>query len=496
MEAESVRSTLRVALVNDPRSLDPREVLDAEGDLVVRALFDGLVDVMPDGTVGPASADSWSVEEQGLVHRFRLREDRFHDGTRVTAQHHADALAAALDPTRAPFGRDVLLASVVGVEVIDTRELLVRTVRPDPLLLHRLADPALAPLPAVATTDPEGFARQPVGNGPFRMLGPREPGEFIRLEAWREHPRPPRIDELVLQVVTADRDGARRWVDLEEGRLQIAPIPAALRDEARDRFGAPLDGRRGPGLHELPLVQTYGYAFATGTPPTDDVVLRRAISAAVDRDSLARELAETGVEVAASILPPVVGGRPPACAHCRHDVELAQQLVAEWRATLGEGVVEPVLSITYPRGEGHVTIAERVATDIEQVLGLDVRLQARDVGTLVRMVEEGRAPLFRLGLSAPVGGAGAGAGLLEASFASWSPENRVGWVDVATDEALAAWSVGSPAEVVRAIEQRLLEEAVVVPLLWARPDVVVTDDVGGFHMDPTGRWWPELVFLR
>jgi ABC-type oligopeptide transport system substrate-binding subunit len=64
---DAERTTLRVALLHDPRSLDPREVLDAEGELVVRAIFDGLVDVAPDGRIVPASAKEWSVEDDGLT---------------------------------------------------------------------------------------------------------------------------------------------------------------------------------------------------------------------------------------------------------------------------------------------------------------------------------------------------------------------------------------------------------------------------------------------
>ena len=494
--ADPDRATVRVALLTDPHSLDPRDLLDEEGELVVRALFDGLVDVAPDGGVEAAAAESWTVEDAGSTYRFLLRADRFHDGSRVTARHHAEALLAAMDPERRPYGREGLLATVREVEVVGARELIVRLTRPDPLILYRLSDPALVPLPDIATREPEAFARGPVGNGPFRMLGPREPGAFIRLGAWREHPRPPRIDELVLQIVASDVDGSRRWEDLLDGRLQISPITPDRRDAARDRFGSPLDGRRGPGLHELPLVATYAYGFAIDVAPSDDVRLRRAISAAIDRRALAAALASAAVEEATAVLPPVVRGWQPTCAHCQRDVGLARALVEEWRAARPEGTPDPRLTITYPRGEGHVTIAERVAADIEQVLDLDVRLQARDLGALVRLVEEGRAPLFRLGLRAPFGGDAAGVGLLGTSFASDAPENRVGWAEPATDEGLAGWSLGTSAEVVRSVEQRLLDEAVVVPLLWTRPDLVVTPDVRGFHLDPTGRWWPELLHLR
>lgn len=489
------RSTLRVALVTDPRSIDPRYLLDAEGELVARALFDGLVDITPRGGVGPSAAEAWTVEDGGLTYRFRLREDRFHDGSPVTAQHHVDALRSVLDASRPPFGRGDLLATVREAEAVGPRELVVRLERPDPQLLHRLADPALSPLPALAVEDPEAFARQPVGNGPFRMLGPREPGAFIRLAAWTDHPRPPRIQELVLQIVTSDGDGSQRWEGLLDGRLQIAPIPAALRDVARERFGSPALGTRGAGLHEQPLAITYAYGLAVDVAPFDDVRLRRAVAAAIDRRSLARALAGAGVEEATAVLPPTVGGTLPTCEHCRYDVSLARTLVAEWRASRAVGVPEPTLTLTYPRGEGHVTIAERVARDLGTVLELDVRLQARDLGSVVRLITERRAPMFRLGLRPGLGGEAAGVSLLTDAFSNDASSNWVGWSEPETNTTLLGWSPGDPPDAIRTVEQRLLDEAVVVPLLWTRPDLVVVPGVRGFHLDATGRWWPELLDL-
>jgi len=507
-------ATVRAALGRDPASLDPRHVADDEGELVVRALFDGLVDIAPDGSVVPAAA-TWTVEDDGLTFRFALRDDRFHDGSTVTAQHHADALLAVLAPERAPRFREDLLASVRGaattepgtwgtpddvlaaggIEVTGPRELVVRLARPDPLLLFRLTDPVLVPLPSQARTDPERFALQPVGNGPFRMLGPREPGAFIRLGVNPAHPRPPAISELVLQIYPADTDRSQRWADLQSGRLQIAAIPPERRDEARERFGSPRPGRQGPGLHDQPGASLYAYAFVIDVSPYDRPELRRAISAAIDRETIARDLAGAGVEPAVAIIPPGFGGSLPDCAHCRFEPDLARELIATWRASLPAGSVEPRITLTYPRGGGHVTVAERVASDIERTLDLEVQLQARDLGTLVRVVTAGEAPLFRYGLRATFGGRAAALSLLDPALRPGRPENWTGWDDARTTVLLDGWTPGATIDDLRSIEADVLSAAAVVPILWTRPDLVVHPDVRGFRLDPTGRWWPELLRL-
>ncbi len=512
-------AVVRVGLARDPATLDPRRLADDEGALVVQALFDGLVDVGPDGGIVDAAAADWTVEDDGRTYRFLLREDRFHDGTPVRAADHAAALLATLDPQRAPLFRQDLLTTIRGarlvdddgtvrwglpadvlaaggVEVVGPRELVLRLTRPDPLLLYRLADPALSPLPPLATDDPQAFALRPVGNGPFRMAGPREPGAFIRLAAWEAHPRPARIDELVLQVYEDDVDGSARWDDLLAERLRITGVPAQRREEARRRFGTPLDGRRGPGLHTLPSAALYAYGMAVDVPPYDDVRLRRAISAAIDRDAVAELVATAGAVPATGIVPPHLGGDVPDCDHCRHDPDLARALIDDWRADRPGDAAEPPLTLTYPRGAGHVGIAERVADDLEATLGLDVRLQARDFATLVRAVETREAPLFRLGLRAVHGGAAAGVTMLDPALRPGAAENWTGWSEVEVGTLLDGWDPARPDATVRAVERRALDAAALVPILWTPADLVVHPAIGGFHLDPTGRWWPELVYLR
>lgn len=503
-------ATIRVALGNDPLSIDPRHIADDEGEQVVRALFDGLVDLAPDGSIVAAAASSWTVADDGLTYRFLLREDRFHDGTSVTAEDHAASLLGVLDPDRAPLFRQDLLAALLGadaaeveevrssggIEVVGERELVLRLSRPDPLLLHRLTDPVLVPLPASARRTPETFAQQPIGNGPFRMVGPREPGEFIRLAADPTHPSPPFVDGLVLQIYASDRDRMQRWDDLLAGRLQITAIPADRRDEARERFGVPLDGRRGRGLYEEPGASLYAYGFAMDVAPFDDPVLRRAISAAIDREALAALLEDAGVEPATAILAPSLGGTPADCAHCRYDPVLAGQLITDWREGSADDTVQPLITLSYPRGDGHVVIAERIAADLERVLGLEVRLQSLGLGALVRAVSAGDAPLFRYGMRASLGGGAAARSLLDPAFRPGTVENWVRFDDPDMVGLLDGLHAGSDPDLARAVEARVLATAAVVPLLWTRPDLVVHPDVIGFRRDVSGRWWPELLRSR
>ncbi|MFP4635261.1 MAG: ABC transporter substrate-binding protein, partial [Nitriliruptoraceae bacterium] len=180
--------TLRVGLVLDPVSIDPRFVVDDEGELIVDALFDPLVHLDEDGEPVPAAAEDLEVDDQGRRFTFHLREARFHDGSPVTAEDFKRTFDRIADGTAEPrsflaylvediVGADTALREggpLPGVTAVDERTLEIELDEPQPGYLATLADPSLVPTPSVAEEDPEGYAQEPIGNGAFAMAGPRE----------------------------------------------------------------------------------------------------------------------------------------------------------------------------------------------------------------------------------------------------------------------------------------------------------------------------------
>lgn len=537
------RGTLRVGIGRDPVSIDPRTVADGEGELIARALFEGLVDVSPAGAIVPAGAESWTVSPDGLSYRFRLRPARFHDGRPVTASDHQRALLAVFDATEPPYFRDDLLDGLLGARVppredvsggsgdgapdrepsgsvmlpdgmvrgtvqevvaaggiaVEDGELVLRLRSPEPGLLHELTDVALMPVPARAFTEPDRFAREPVGNGPFRMAGPREIGGFIRLAAVDDHHRRPGVDGLLFQIYPTDSDRSQRWSDLLANRLQITGIPSDRRQEAVLLYGRSSDPSQGVGLFDHGTADLYAYGINTASTPYDDVRFRQALSAAIDRSSIARRELGDSVDAATTLLPQEVVPPSPTCPHCDYDPELARALYAAWLVASGtpEGFV-PTIVLSYPRGSSHVTIVEQVAVDLEETLGVRVRLRARSAAELLDDIATGSADVFRIGLRALRMGEAASSSLLDPAFRPGVPGNLTGWsggrrgtVETLLDQLADAWDP----DLAGRIEQLILDDAVIIPLFRPRHDLVVHPDVAGFHLDVTGRWWPEMLSL-
>ncbi|MFP4311061.1 MAG: ABC transporter substrate-binding protein [Nitriliruptoraceae bacterium] len=341
--------TLRVGLVVDPVTLDPRFIVDDEGEVIVDALFDPLIRLDERGRAQPGAAERWEVDEDGTSFRFELRPATFHDGTPVTAADVKRTFDRIADGTADPPSfLAYLLEDVVGIEeaqrdgeglagvvVEDERTLRIDLRRPHPSFLLTLADPSLVPTPPGADADVEAYGSEPIGNGPFAMAGPREPGSFIRIVRHEEHHAPPLLDEVLFTLYEPAAADTAQWNDLVDGQLQVAQLVPSRREEAIERFGVSVDGYRGPGVLDGIRSPVYLYGFDVTRPPFDDVRLRRAFALAIDRDRLAVEVTEGTRAPASSVVPPAIpGAQPGACDACVFDPDEARRLLDEVIADL------------------------------------------------------------------------------------------------------------------------------------------------------------------
>ena len=87
--------------VGEPAYIDPYNTQESEGTQVEQAVFDSLTEVDPlDPTkVLPAAAETWTVNADATVWTFKLNpDDKFHDGTPVTANDFVYAFNRIANP--------------------------------------------------------------------------------------------------------------------------------------------------------------------------------------------------------------------------------------------------------------------------------------------------------------------------------------------------------------------------------------------------------------
>lgn len=341
---------LRIA-TTQPGSVDPGNVYEPAGELVVRTMCTPLLTSDPETSqVLPGVVESYLVTDSGASITLRLREGVvFSDGSPVTAEDvaftlsriasadYASTSAERLAPVDGyaelhgdvPTEEDLERRRLRGVGVRDQDGVQIDLVEPLSDFVRVLTSPLLSPVSKrAAERDPDGFARNPVCVGPYRLEKPFAPGDsglrLVRAEGYT-----PVDDSLTgggrgyadtVEFVFGD-DPARA---VAEGRADVAP--------ARPADVAGVQSGPGSSVEYLGLPVT--------APAFQDVRVRQALALALDREELVRRVFPGTREPADGFLPQTSQGED-RCDTLRADVPAARALLAAAGADLA-GVRVPL----------------------------------------------------------------------------------------------------------------------------------------------------------
>jgi oligopeptide transport system substrate-binding protein len=146
-------------------------------------------------------------------------------------------------------------------------------------------------------------------------------------------------------------------------------------------------------VHVSPTLATYYYAFDTRQEPYSDVRVRQALSMAVDRDFLAKEIYRGSQIPAYSLVPPGIStyGEP-----AKADFATMSQLDREDKAIelmkeagYGEGGKPLNIEIRYNTNPNHERVATAVADMWKNTFGAKVSLVNLDVSSHYAYLQEG-----------------------------------------------------------------------------------------------------------
>ena len=222
---------------------------------------------------------------------------------------------------------------------------------------------AFFPLPEAFYADPEGFGKQPIGNGPFKADEAFVDDQGITLTKYEDYSgdEPANADE-VKYVVYAEQDTA--YTDLQAGEIDIIDtLPpdaiASAPDEFGDRFIETAQG----DITSLGF-PTYDQRFA-------DPNVRKAFSMAIDRQAISDAIFNGTRTPATSYISPVVPGhRDDACEACELNVEEANQLLDE----AGFDRSQPV-DLWFNAAAGHDAWMEAVGNQLRENLKIEYQLR-------------------------------------------------------------------------------------------------------------------------
>ena len=273
--AQSSKTAMTLGIVLEPTGLDPTANASSSiGEITLYNLYETLTKINQDGSVSPLLAESWEVSPDLKTYTFKLRRGvQFHNGEPFNA--HTVKFAFDRAAAEKSTNKDKRTFAALSTQVVDeyTVVLLNKEVDPDFLFLMGQAT-AIITEPKSADTN----ATKPVGTGPYVLAGWNK-GASITLSQYPAHRQAAAI-KLKRATFKFISDPAAQTAALLSGDLDVFVRVPAYRSlaqfKANPRFQVIVSGSRAKTI----------LAMNNARKPLDDVRVRRAISAAVDRKAV------------------------------------------------------------------------------------------------------------------------------------------------------------------------------------------------------------------
>ncbi len=316
--------TLTVALPSEPATLDPHKSSTRYNYMFNSNMFEGLYVRDDKAELVPALAESVTVSPDGLAYTFKLRKNvKFHDGSTMTA----DDVKFSLERATNPAFKNPLLAyikTIDRVDIADPDTVVVRLKERDAIFLKKLAFAGwIVPRKYVESVGDDGFARKPIGTGPFKFVS-RSINEQIEMAANEQHwGSVPRIRTLVVRTVPED---AVRLGMLQTGEADIVgEMPPPLVERIAAIKGAHVLSHPSGEIYWLVLNLKDGAKDS----PLHDPRVRRALNHAIDKQGIIKNVLKDQAVLIPGALAPSVAAVDPKLAPYAYDPALAKKLLAE-----------------------------------------------------------------------------------------------------------------------------------------------------------------------
>jgi peptide/nickel transport system substrate-binding protein len=272
---------LVVAQGGDIAYLDPHMSTSSNDIRISFNLYDNLTSRRPDGKLAPGLATEWKLQgQQAWV--FKLRSGvKWHNGDPFSSADAKFSIERTYDPA-AKVRVSTVLTTIERIEAPDPTTLVIHTKKPDPLLPARLGFYAgqIVPKKYMEAVGAEAFNQKPVGTGPVRFVSWTKDDKVV-LEANGDYwGGKPDFDRLVVRALP---EMAPRVAALLKGEIDLATqLPPDQGERVKGNASTAVAGALYGGLYVM--------AVNSKVKPLDNPLVKQALSLAIDRDLIIKEL--------------------------------------------------------------------------------------------------------------------------------------------------------------------------------------------------------------
>jgi oligopeptide transport system substrate-binding protein len=408
------------------------------------------------------------------------------------------------DPTPIGFVDDSALESdpsVLGVRATDDRTLEVELKDPAPYFIDLACHGTLYPVRKDVVEAWEQKGKPDLWTRPENIVS----NGAYALDSWKfryeirmkKNPYYYDADRLKIDKIV--------WLEIEEPSQTMNLYQAGEMDYIGDAAGLPPDYLKyletKKDFHRTDYLATYWYELNTKTPPTDNVLVRRALNLAIDKQQLVDKVVLGHQKPASHYVPDFTGlgyedyvkaaterGDDTFASPDRSfNPEKARALLQEAGYKVvkdGDGYRAdgfPPLEILYNTSEGHKKIAVAIQDEWKRNLGISVTLRNEEWKVMLKNVRDRNFQVVRFGWVADFDHPHT---FLD-TFLSYSPNNRTGWASPEFDglvkKAAATADTKESIKLYRQAEELAVAAMAKLPLYFYTRQTLMKPYVKGFH---------------
>jgi peptide/nickel transport system substrate-binding protein len=466
----------RIALREDPDSLDPTQARTYVSRIVFAGMCDKLFDINEKLEIVPQLATSYEwTDPKTLV--IKLRQGVvFHDGEKMDANAVKYSLERHLN-MQGSFRRSEINA-MDHVEVVDPATVkIVLKAASSPFLAQLTDRSGMIVSPKAAEAEGKDFTLKPVCAGPFRFVE-RVPQDHITLERFPQYWDAGRIklDRVTYQTIP---DSSIRLANLQAGSIELSEyvVPTdvdAVKKDPRLKL-AMMDSL---GFQTIEL--NVGNGPRAKSPIGEDPRVRRAFERAIDRDALVQVVYNGLYAPAAQGIPPASPMHVSSVKPQGRDVEAAKKLLQE------AGVKTPVVvHLTVPNNPD-LRQAGEIIQSMAAEAGFDVQITASEYASALDAANRGEFEAFLTAWSGRVDPDGN----LYSFYHTGGPLNDMHYsnktVDTVLDQARAVSDPAQRRDLYAKMMAQLDQDRPLIYLWFQKNIVGMSAKVQGFQQVPDG----------
>lgn len=489
---------------SNPATFNPQlDTSSTTSDASAHQIYDRLLDFEPDsGRIIPSVASSWLISSDGLTYTFQLRKDvEFHSTDYFTPTRNltADDVIFSINRWRLtshpyhyvsggryPYFESLGLANnIAEVKRVNGYRVEIILKRRDSSFLANLATDfsvLLSQEYGELLLDkglPNQIDLYPIGTGPFKFEDYRK-DHYIR---YQRHDRYWYHQETAKRLIyDITPRSSLRLAKLMTGECDATAFPAQTELEI-------IRNKDDLILAEKPGLNIGFWAFNTQRPPFDNPDVRRALAAAIDKNTLLEAVYFDSATRAKALLPAASWAYQNDADDTAYNPVLARKLLADAGIEPGFTMTIWAMPVERSYNPNAAKMAELIQRYLREV-GVNATIVSYDWTTFRRHLQEGLHDSVLIGWSADNGDPDNFYRPLLSCGAIPSGTNRAMWCnenyDKLLDKALETEDIEARRIIYQQVNRLLYEHLPLVPIAHAYRYQAYRSELKGMTINPFG----------